>query len=518
MGVRWNFASWMWVSLGCVLTIAATTAWAITTEGGGSPFPLDDSFIHLAMAKNLVNGHWGVTAEEVSNASSAPLYTGLTALLGLVGVPWLWVPILLNVLATILLLGAASKILRRRETPSRTVTLTMLGLAILLPLPYIAQFGMEHTLHSALALLFVAAAVEALNGESASALLALGPLMMGVRLESAFLIGIAIVCLAGSRRYRDAILLGLASSLPIIALGIWNLSLGEHFLPNSILLKATPGGDGSILKLPLVILQKAVLQAFAAPHFVAVLVVLVAVADAALKQTRDWRHPRVLWPLAAVLAIGGHLAFANVGWLYRYEVYLVALAIMGLAISAPRPKLWMLALFVIPLAARGWQCVAILPPAILHISAQQLQMARFVHQNFDGEAIAAHDIGAVAFLSNARILDFAGLASRDVLNRRLSGQFNTEDIRRMAKARGTRIAMVYDSWFQGDGDTRQFWIGPKLPAEWVKVGEWRMRDAAVVGDQAVSFYAVSADSLAALQGALKSFASQLPARVRYVPN
>ncbi len=507
----------MWVSLGCVLTIAATTAWAITA-GGGSPFPLDDAFIHLAIAKNLANGHWGVTAGEVSNASSAPLYTVLIALLGRAGLPWLSIPIILNLLATILLLGGAARILNRLGTPPRTALAALLGLAILLPLPYIAQFGMEHTLHSALALLFVAAAVEALNGGSVGTLLALGPLMMGVRLESAFLIGIAVLCLAATHRYRDAALLALASSIPVFALGILNLSLGEHFLPNSILLKATPGGDGSILQLPLVVLQKAVLQSFAAPHFVAVLVVLVAVADAAMKRTRDWRNPRVLWPLAAVLAIGGHLAFANVGWLYRYEVYLIALAVMGLAISAPRPKLWMLALFVIPLAARSWRCASLLPAAIEHISSQQLQIARFVQQNFDTEAIAAHDIGAVAFFSNARILDFAGLASRDVLNRRLSGQFNTEDIRRMAEKRGTRIAIVYDSWFQGDGDPRQFWIGPKLPVEWVKAGEWRLPEPAVVGDQAVSFYAVSPESLTALQCALKSYASQLPARVRFVPN
>ena len=173
-------------------------------------------------------------------------------------------------------------------------------------------------------------------------------------------------------------------------------------------------------------------------------------------------------------------------------------------------------IFVIPLAFRTWQCASVLPSAILHINAQQVQMAHFVQQNFDTEAIAAHDIGALAFYSHARILDLAGLASRDVLDRRLSGNFDTDDIRRMSVDRKVKLAIVYDSWFQGEGSPRQFWIGPKLPATWVKAGEWRLRMPAVIGDQTVSFYATSRAVLPDILAALDKYAPRLPTRVQYL--
>ncbi len=469
------------------------------------------------MAKNLASGHWGIHPEEVANASSSPLYTALITVLGIAGVPWLWTPLVLNVLSAILLLGAAAQILKHFAVPINTARFALAGLVVLLPLPYIAQFGMEHTLHSALTLLFVSAAIRALNGGRIGPVLILGPLMMGIRLESAFIIGITGLSLLVLSRFQDALFLGIASSAPMLALGLINVSLGEHFLPNSILLKAGLSSGGSVWMVPLAVLQKSVLQAFAAPYFIAILVVLIAAADAALKQAREWQDPRVLWPMASALAIVGHLCFANVGWLYRYEVYLVALSVVGFAISAPRPKRWMLLVVVIPLAFRTWQCVSVLPSAILHINSQQVQMAHFVQQNFDTEAIAAHDIGAIAFFSHARILDLAGLASRNVLDRRLSGNFDTSDIRRMAVERNVKLAIIYDSWFQGEGSTRQFWIGPKLPATWVKAGEWRLRMPAVIGDQTVSFYATSLESLPDIQTSLDNYASRLPERVRYMP-
>ena len=399
MGTRWNFASWVWISLGCVALITAVTGWAWWATNGETPYPLDDTFIHLAIARNLASGHWGIHPGEVANASSSPLYTALIAVLGIAGVPWLWIPLAINVLSAILLLGAAAEILSHFTVPIHTARFALGGLVVLLPLPYIAMFGMEHTLHSAIALLFVSAAIQTLNGGRIGFLLMLGPLMMGIRLESAFIIGITGLSLLALRRFQDALFLGIASSLPIVVIGILNVSLGEHFLPNSILLKAGISSGGSVWMLPFAVLQKSVLQAFAAPHFIAILVVLIAVADVALKQTRDWRNPRVLWPMASALAIIGHLCFANIGWLYRYEVYLVALSVVGFAISAPRPRRWMLMIFVIPLAFRTWQCASVLPSAILHINAQQVQMAHFVQQNFDTEALAAKLLLVPAYTS-----------------------------------------------------------------------------------------------------------------------
>ena len=59
---------------------------------------------------------------------------------------------------------------------------------------------------------------------------------------------------------------------------------------------------------------------------------------------------------------------------------------------------------------------------------------------------------------------------------------------------------MYDSWFQ-------------IPAEWIKVGEWQIRDNVVCGDDTVSFYAVDPAATPGLIENLRAFASRLPADV-----
>lgn len=48
--------------------------------GGTFMYPLDDTFIHLTMGKNLaINGTWGIAGDEFQSASSSPLYTLIIA-------------------------------------------------------------------------------------------------------------------------------------------------------------------------------------------------------------------------------------------------------------------------------------------------------------------------------------------------------------------------------------------------------------------------------------------------------
>ena len=72
--------------------VSGIAAWAIGIGGASTPYPLDDTFIHLAIAKNLALGHWGITQHAFSNASTSPIYVGLLAALGKAGLPWIWLP------------------------------------------------------------------------------------------------------------------------------------------------------------------------------------------------------------------------------------------------------------------------------------------------------------------------------------------------------------------------------------------------------------------------------------------
>src|ERR687897_880896 len=56
--------------------VVALGAWMASRNGGTFTYPLDDPYIHLALAENLVHhGSWGVTPGVFESASSSPAWT-----------------------------------------------------------------------------------------------------------------------------------------------------------------------------------------------------------------------------------------------------------------------------------------------------------------------------------------------------------------------------------------------------------------------------------------------------------
>ncbi|MEL6611591.1 MAG: hypothetical protein AAFQ53_05825, partial [Bacteroidota bacterium] len=60
------------------------TAWAyatvLTVTDGDFVYPLDDPYIHLAVAENLTQGHYGLNLAEPSSPASSVVWPGLLAL------------------------------------------------------------------------------------------------------------------------------------------------------------------------------------------------------------------------------------------------------------------------------------------------------------------------------------------------------------------------------------------------------------------------------------------------------
>ena len=63
-----------------LIVITALVSASTARTGGTLVYPLDDTYVHMAMAKHTaLDGVWGVTSERFTSASSAPLWTGLLA-------------------------------------------------------------------------------------------------------------------------------------------------------------------------------------------------------------------------------------------------------------------------------------------------------------------------------------------------------------------------------------------------------------------------------------------------------
>ena len=214
-----------------------------------------------------------------------------------------------------------------------------------------------------------------------------------------------------------------------------------------------------------------------------------------------------------------HVLFAGMGWVFRYEAYLMVLGLLVITIviselitenyfSGFERKLFskyipiiLLVCTIIPLAGRG--CLSLLRTrhAIKNIYEQQYQMGIFLKSFYQGKGVAANDIGAINYLADIKCLDLWGLSSIDVAKAKRNRTYSTQKINLFTKQKDIEIAIIYSEWLNEYGG---------VPSSWIKVGEWTILDNVICGGKIVSFYAVKSTERESLIQNLKSFSSKLP--------
>ena len=167
--------------------------------GGTYCYPIDDAFIHLAIARHLAfDGVYGVTKHAFAAASSSIVWPFLLALVDRVFGDHVTTPLVLNLVFGVALV-AASAWLIRKEAPNASFgaqLFWLVAIVFLTPLPTLVASGMEHTLHAAATILLVAEAARALaNEERASTsqvarLAALAALTCAARYEGLFIVAV----------------------------------------------------------------------------------------------------------------------------------------------------------------------------------------------------------------------------------------------------------------------------------------------------------------------------------------
>jgi hypothetical protein len=213
-----------------------------------------------------------------------------------------------------------------------------------------------------------------------------------------------------------------------------------------------------------------------------------------------------------------YAAYSKSGWTYRYQSFLVAIGIIVLSVfffnyvfvsfSKHTVLKWVLVVFigVIPLAyflTAGISLIIKTPRASTNIYEQQYQMGQFLKRYYNGRGVALNDIGAANYFADIKCVDLWGLGNLEISKKRRALVFSSQDIREICSRNQVDIAIIYDSWF-AEGDSTS------IPAEWVKAGEWEIKDNVIAGDDVVSFYAVSTIAKAELMSNLKFFSASLP--------
>ena len=502
---------------------------ALLLGEGHVTYRLDDAYIHMAVAKNLVeDGVWGVTKYETSASSSSVLWDLLVALGFLIVGVKQYVPFALNLLFGVILIAYLARALSVRGiSPERCMLLVPL-FAILGHAAGHVFTGMEHAAQTLFSLVFVVKAAELMSKDkvgvkSAWPLLVLAPLVTSIRYEGLFLIAIVCVLLTFRggfpRRFG-----GLASGicvcamglLPVAVFGLFMMSKGLPFLPYSVLLKShfvTPFGDSVIGFFG----PRLVIQFLLAPHLLMFAIGLAIALRFLIKKGESFWSESVLLHAIVLAAILLHVEFACVMSWFRYDAYLVVMALFALAVTsgplfgkglrivrARRRMAWAVLGFTI---LRAGIALVITPLGTMNIYHQQVQMARFFDTYCQGQAVALNDIGTTTFFSDSDIVDVWGLGSREMAEAKLAGTGGPELIDRLTREKDVKAAIVYEHW-NLDRDWGIF------PPHWVRMERWRIPCNVTCASETVAIYAVDPGEQETIARQLREFGKSLPPGVR----
>lgn len=475
-------------------------------------YSLDDPYIHLSLAENLLHGHYGVNIEEVASPSSSIIYPFLlAALLGL-GLGDIS-PLVLNLIGAFgtawVLSGILWDTLNKSENGKVSVLAYVAVPFLLIAVNgYALSFtGMEHALHMFVSLSIIAGllGVSRTSAPTAGLLIAVvaAPLL---RFEGFALAGAALVAIALWGHWVRAIVTGgviVAIFASYVAL---MQSLGLPLMPSSVMVKSGPAAAmatshfGSVFGEVWRTFKSGLSDRQGIALAIAVVLLLVGAFYA---KTRPQARTVALVVAAASFA---HLLAGRWNWFGRYEIYIIASAIAGLLIVwqpwfsnlSRRLTGPLLIIILSPLVGFTYIHVTYLTPfASRNIYEQQYQMHRFATDYFH-EHVAVIDLGWVTYRNDSYVLDLWGLGSETARN-----LFNREGrvpgpIRQMTTNAGVSYAMIYEEVFY-EG----------LPQEWCRIAQLTTTQV-TASFSTVEFFLIDPAKSADMRVALEAFAPTLP--------
>lgn len=522
----------LYIAIAIYLLIAAGLLMAsLSLNQGHFIYALDDAYIHMDMAKNLVmHGRFATNGMDFTSASSSPFWVLILSAVYFVSGVSTTAPFVLNVLLQFLSIFIAYRILHA-SGESKYILLVLLAFVLITPFFTALFSGMEHSAQIAFALLFVFFSSQVISSnETKNAikyLAVITPILTALRYESIFLVFVVSFLLLLRKKYLLSISIFALGLMPILIYGIISVSHGWYFFPNSILLKSPPP-DFSLFGL-----LKFGYNGFrniTHPHIFLLLMILFFLHGFNYVRKGElwsWQQVFLLIVVLTTVLNMGMTRFHQNAWFYRYDAYLMALGIIAISVNIAgagvKPyfqtpfgserslfaKLTVLILFAVilsPFILRAFSVFQV-PLATNNIYDQHYQMAQFVREYVQNMNLAANDIGMINFYSDAKILDLYGLGDMEVARSKFTGKYTTDVIENLIKEGNIKLAIVYANGYDMYGG---------LPSSWIKIAEWTMMNYNVVcGYETVTFFAVNSEDEGSLRKLLNDFSQHLPASVAY---
>lgn len=419
-------------------------------------YPLDDSYIHLSIAKNIAfHNNWGVTKYEFSNTSSSPFFTIiLTVLFKLFGNNEK-TPLYLNIFLCNLFLISIFLFFKKKPLQLLGIYLSLF-FVVLLKIQVIT--GLEHVLHILIISINWLSFYKWIESENKN-LRYLKIFFISIflliitRYESIFYIFPLLVYLISKKHYKIALWSLIISFLPMIIFGLYSIFKGSYFFPNSLLVKGNLSHNIILFYEKLTIIGKLILLMSFIFLFFSFLFILLSTKFNTIKVTLNntiaFIKKNTVF-LIIFLTIYFHSLFASFGWLYRYEAYLLALIIITIPLFLEKLSknnfttitLILLSFLFIP---RYLESEKDLEFSNKNIFSQQVQLGKFLHKYFNNKTIIANDIGAICYYSEIKLIDIVGLGSIDILKARKQSPKKYREY--LENINYYDLMIVYDSWF-----------------------------------------------------------------------
>ena len=444
-------------------TLVAVAEWIYGQSlcGWNFCYPLDDAYIHMAIARQLAeSGTWGIEPGAYAFASSSPLWTVLLALMFKLFGAREWIPLVLSFVFAFGSILLAFELWQLAGLSKRAAFWCGIALVFAVPFATLSNLGMEHALHFFCIEAFVLAVWKSLsedgkpNGKTLTMLLLSAALAAGARYESLFVVIPVVLLFAYRRMFMFAVALLLVAFLPIVTMGVYAVCHGGTFLPVSIILKAGLD-DGNVLSKGLAALYSSISSDSIHFHLTILALLVVAAVPAVEKRVRELA-------LALAIAAVGHGMFARLGWLYRYEAYIVgaAFTLLPLVLArhakedhcprrldvVARLSVWLVCIAVaFPFLSRSFQAQYDTIEAQREIYGQQMQVACIFASLPESEKgpIAVVDLGCVAYYSGVSLLDMWGLGSPEVCDLVRRRAYDAESCVKLFQKHDIRYFAVY---------------------------------------------------------------------------
>ncbi len=500
---------------------------SLSINNGIFIYVLDDPYVHMSMAKNFIlHGVLGVDQYSFTSSSSSPLWLMLlSSAYFLLGINDL-IPLILNIIFATIAVTVAYYILDYYKLSSFYKMIFLLLFIFLTPLPAIVFTGMEHNLQIILTISFAFMAALMLSkkeygGLKLYLLLILSFLSVAVRYENIFTVLVVAILFILRKRPLNSVWLLVSGIIPVLIYGIYSLSRGWFFLPNSLVSKSNfVENKIQIFSLEGIFRFWDNFKSIMGIHIFIPVTLAVGILIYRLdKQKNSWNGPNLL----IIIFIGAtflHMLLARVGWFYRYEAYLLALGILAIAVGIvdylpSKPQLdrtqitrqlaviALIFLLVFPIADRGYNSLKETPKASNNIYDQQYQMALFIKEYYSGSAVALNDVGTVNYYSDIKSVDLLGLSGLETSKYILKGNYSIEDMDLMTREKNVKVAIIYEDLFKD-------YLTGGVPSGWIKVGEWKISNKITPFMDTVSFYAVDPAEEANLIKNLREFSIRLP--------